>query len=301
MRRRTLLGGSAGALCGLAGCVGSAFEGPRARQDDSSRADDAGTEGGDESRRTLVVGDLDSVPFPAAHPPHELVFRNESGAERTVSVEVTADEDDELLARAFTVPADDALEVVLAEPRSYTVTVTIDRPGGESSAATAIDREPFDCTRSSTTVTLGEHGTGTKSVSESIACPELRIAGDSIETVAQSCANERDGDSATVDFAAESVVVAGQLTTPTPCYEPSIAEVSYDERRDALALVVASGEQSAAGCVDCLGVVDYDARLELEGRYPGHVVLFHESRGERRRIGTAEYSPAESETERANG
>lgn len=301
MRRRTLLAGTTGALCSIAGCVGSAFERSQMEADENASSDDAATERDGEPRRTVVVGDLDAVPFPSAHPPHELVLRNESGAERTVTVEVATDEDDELLARDFTVRADDALEVVLAEPRSYTVTVTTDRPSGESSATVGIDREPFDCTRSSTTVTLRENGTGTKSVSKSIACPEPQVAAKSIGTVEQSCAGESDDDGATVGFEDEAVIVDGQITTPTPCYEPSIAEATYDERRDVLAITVDSGDQSAAGCVDCLGVVDYEARVELEGRYPGRVVVRHESRGETRRVAAAEYPPDESETERASG
>ncbi|MDS0477857.1 hypothetical protein [Natrinema sp. 1APR25-10V2] len=300
MQRRTLLAGTTGALCGLAGCVGSGFDSSRTGVDASS-SDDAATERDDYSPRTIVVGDLDAVPFPAAHPPHELVLRNESGTERTVSVEVTTDEDEELLAREFTVSAGRSLEIVLAEPRTYTVSVTADRQGGTSSATVGIDRDPLDCTRSSTTVTLRENGTGTKSVSKSIACPEFRVAERSIETLEQNCADEADDDDATVAFEDEAVIVDGSITTPTPCYEPSIAEATHDERRDALEITVASGEQSAASCADCLGVVDYEARLELEGRYPGHVVVRHESGGGRRRVATAEYPPDGAETERTSG
>ncbi|WP_408958310.1 hypothetical protein [Natrinema sp. 74] len=292
MRRRTLLGGTTGALCGLTGCVGSAF--------DDSTPDGAATERTGESRRTIVVGDLESVPFPAAHPPHELVLRNESDANRTVTVAVTTGEDT-LLERDVTVSAGRSLEVVLAEPRSYAVTVTTAGSGGESSATVGVDREPFDCTRSSTTATLRGSGIGMRSVSESIACPDLRIVARSIEAVAQGCADERDDDSATVEFANEAVAVAGQITTPTPCYEPSIADATYDEADDALVLTVDSGEQSAAGCVDCLGVVDYEARIELEGRYPGRVVVHHASRSEAQRVATVAYPSDQSETERASG
>lgn len=315
MRRRDLLAGTTGALCGLAGCTGSGFE--RLQTEAGNGGGDAGDDetessGESEATETITVGDPDEVPFPDAHPPHELELRNEGETDRTVSVAVESDEDrggnedegadgngdgdDEeapLFERDLDLPAGEAITVVLVEPRSYTASITATRPdgNGESSVTDGITRRPFDCTRSRTTVTLGETGTETESTSTTSSCPVPEVADETLEVGDGECAGRTNGDRATVDFADEAVTVDGAMTIPTPCHGLALAAATYDEGRDALEITVAVGEQEAETCVDCLGTAEYEARVDLEGRYPGGVEVFHERGGERERIAATEYSP----------
>ncbi|QLK26497.1 hypothetical protein HYG81_02435 [Natrinema zhouii] len=305
MRRRDLLAGTTGAVCGLAGCTGSTFE--RLQTDRSSTDDDPAGDSSDTTQSnsgdTIEVGDPDEVPFPDAHPPHEFELRNEGKTDRTVSVTITADGDDDngdddrdgetgaLLERDLELAAGDGLTLVLVEPRSYTVTVTTSSDDGtsESTVTDGVDRDPFDCTRSRTTLTLRDTGTQTESTSTSISCPVPAVADASLEVGERECAAETDDDSATVEFADETVIVDGEITTPTPCHGLSLAETDYDERRDILSITVAVGDQESDTCTDCLGTADYEAQIGLEGRYPGHVEIYHETRDETQRITAAEH------------
>lgn len=315
MRRRDLLAGTTGAVCGLAGCTGSTFERLQSeRPADDESADSSG--GGDQdaagaqSDEPIVVGDPDEVPFPAAHPPHQLELGNEGETDRTVSVEITTDEgsgstdsdgdngnaerdaDDALLERDLDIAAGETLELVLVEPRSYTVTVTTSSDGGasQSTVTDGVDRRPFDCTRSQTSIALSGSGVQTESTSASIPCPALEVTDSSLEVGEGECAGRTDGDGATVAFTDEAVIVDGEIGTPTPCHGLSLADAAYDEGSDVLTVTVAVGDQDAENCVDCLGVVDYEARIDLAGRYPGRVDVYHRSRGEEQQVTVAEYS-----------
>ncbi|SEP91070.1 hypothetical protein [Natrinema salaciae] len=305
MRRRQLLAVTTGAVCGLAGCTGSPVE--RLQTDRSgSDGDGADRDGSESASDEITVGNPDEVPFPDAHPPHELELRNDGETDRTVSVAITisgtdgdgADgsgddttgDDGTVLEREFDLSADETLTFVLVEPRSYAVAVTTSGDGGESTVTDAIDRHPFDCTRSRTRVTFRESGVGTESTSTAISCPVPEIADATLEIGEQGCADRTDGDDATVEFADETVVVDGDITTPTPCHVPSIAGTDYDERRDLLTVTVGVGEGTDESCIDCLGTAAYEARIDLEGRYPGRVEVRHESRGDDRRITTTECS-----------
>ncbi|MBZ6496618.1 hypothetical protein [Natrinema longum] len=314
MRRRDLLVGTAVTLCGLAGCVGSEFERLRAASssaeyapaDDSSDGPDRdGTDA--ESDTPIEVGNPDDVPFLPAHPPHEVVLRNPGETERPVSVVITAgggvesdrdddgDDTDPLLEREFDLPAGERLAFVLVEPRSYTVTVRTSSDDGsnESTVTSGVDRHPFDCVRSRTTVTLSETGVRSESTSSSVPCPVPSVADTSLEIGERTCAGRMDGHQAVVEFADEAVIVDGESTTPTPCHDLSLAETEYDERRDALAITVAVDDEKAGTCVDCLGVADYEARIDLEGRYPGRVEVSHETPAETRQVTAVDYQLGE--------
>ncbi|MDF9746974.1 hypothetical protein [Natrinema salsiterrestre] len=316
MRRRTLLAGTTGVLCGLAGCTSSEFERLRTASGtdggdpfgtSSNESDRSGTDS--ESDTPIEVGDPDDVPFPSAHPPHEVVLRNPGDTERAVSVAITTNgderpdgsgddtgddgsgDDDPLLEREFDLPAGDRLAFVLVEPRSYAITVRTDSDDGtgESTVTSGVDRQPFDCIRSRTTMTLRETGVRTESVSTSVPCPVPAVADASLEVDDRTCAGRMDGHQAVVEFADEAVIVDGEITIPTPCHGVSLTETAYDERRDVLAITVAVGDREGDTCIDCLGVADYTARIALEGRYPGRVAVSHETVAETNEITTVEY------------
>jgi len=290
MRRRDLLAaGTTGAVCGLAGCIGSTFDRLRSDRpgtggDESatdSSADTDRTESESRSDETIEVGDPDEVPFLDAHPPHEFELRNEGEAARTISASITVEGNDEgeddgdnahgaiatCCSSAISISRRAMITLVLVEPRSYAITVTTSSDDGTSEATVTdgIDRSPFDCTRSRTTLTLSETGTQTESTSTSISCPTPVVADASLEVGERECAGGTDEDGATVEFADETVIVDGDITIPTPCHGLSLAETEYDERRDVLAITVGVGEQEGDTCIDCLGAADYAAESISRG------------------------------------
>ncbi|WP_226006763.1 hypothetical protein [Natrinema salinisoli] len=316
MRRRTLLAGTTGVLCGLAGCTSSEFERLSAASDidgdeidgnSSNESDRSDTDS--ESDTPIEVGNPDDVPFPAAHPPHEVVLRNPGDTERAISVVIATDsdeqsdgsiddtsddgsgDDDPLLEREFDLPAGERIAFALVEPRSYAITVRTDSDDGtgESTVTNGIDRQPFDCVRSRTTITLRETGVRTESTSTSAPCPVPAVADASLEIDDRTCAGRMDGHQAVVEFADEAVIVDGDITLPTPCHGVSVTETAYDERRDVLAITVAVGDRDAGTCIDCLGVADYEARIDLDGRYPGRVTVSHETASETKEITAVDY------------
>ncbi|OAQ52518.1 hypothetical protein HTG_12915 [Natrinema mahii] len=308
MRRRDLLALTTGAACGLAGCADSRFERLQSERPDIDGSSDDADRRGSESAGSdaIVVGDPAAVPFLEAHPPHEVILRNDDETERTVDVVVSADDadgsdpidgdgederDEPLLERDLDLGVGEERPIVLVEPRSYTVTVTSRRDGGtgESTVTDGIGRRPFDCTRSRTTVTLSESGTETESTSSSIPCPVPEVTDASLAVGDRACAGRTDGDDATVEFENERVLVEGSIRIPTPCHTLELADATYHETRDLLAVNVAVGKQEAETCIDCLGAADYEARVDLEGRYPAQVAVFHATGDQRQQIATAEY------------
>ncbi|MFA9503459.1 hypothetical protein ACERIM_11870 [Natrinema sp. H-ect1] len=309
MRRRDLLALTTGAACGLAGCADSRFERLQSERPDVDGSSDDTDRRGSESAGpdAIVVGDPDEVPFLEVHPPHEFTLRNDGETERTVAVVVSADDadgsdstdgdgederDEPLLERNLDLGAGEERTLVFVEPRSYTITVTSSRDGGtgESTVTDGISRRPFDCVRSRTTVTLSESGTETESTSSSIPCPVPDVADASLAVDGRECAGRTDGDDATVEFENERVLVEGSIRIPTPCHTLELSDVTYDDGRDLLVVTVAVGEQEAETCVDCLGTADYEAGIDLEGRYPGRVAVVHATVDERRVITTNEFA-----------
>lgn len=109
----------------------------------------------------------------------------------------------------------------------------------------------------------------------------------SIERRGQRCASDED-DEATVRFTDEGVVVEGLIRTPTPCHELELESVSCDPDRDALTVLVGVGRQEETICVQCLGVVEYEARIDLDGRSPDRVEVVHERHDETVGVETAD-------------
>ncbi|QCW02364.1 hypothetical protein [Natrinema pallidum] len=309
MRRRDLLAGTTGAVCGLAGCTGSMFDHLRTTHPETDDTD-AGTDSSDDTDRdaaesdsddAITVGDPDEIPFLGAHPPHTLTLRNDGDSGRTVSVTITTDQrsgndgadsgDGALLERDVDLPAGEEFVISLAEPRSYAITVTTGDDTTESTVTDGVSRRPFDCLRTRTIITLRGTDIETASSSTTIPCPDPDVVDASLAVGEGQCAGRTDRDRATVEFIDESVVIAGAIETPTPCHDLALAESTVDADRDLLVVTVAVGPQAAANCIDCLGIVGYDARIELEGRYPDTVAVRHERRDETRRLTTAE-SPA---------
>jgi hypothetical protein len=113
----------------------------------------------------------------------------------------------------------------------------------------------------------------------------------SLERRDQRCASDED-DAATVRIDEGALVLEGLIRTPTPCHALVLESVSYEDDGDALEVTIGVDDPDGF-CVQCLGVVEYVLEIELDGREPDCVAVFHE-----RRDGTVRV--ARGEPQRAN-
>ncbi|MDG5760622.1 hypothetical protein QA600_14895 [Natronococcus sp. A-GB1] len=102
----------------------------------------------------------------------------------------------------------------------------------------------------------------------------------SIERREQRCASDED-DAAAARLDGGSLVLEGLIRTPTPCHVLVLESVSYE--RDTLEVTIGVDEPDGF-CVQCLGVVEYVLEIELDGREPDCVAVFHERRDETVRV-----------------
>ena len=111
--------------------------------------------------------------------------------------------------------------------------------------------------------------------------PIRRFAGESecdehsLECRDQRCASDEE-DEATIRFTDEGVTVEGLIRTPTPCHELELEPVVPDSDCDTLEVWIEVGRQEETICVQCLGVVEYEARLDLDGHQPDRVEVVYD-------------------------
>lgn len=87
------------------------------------------------------------------------------------------------------------------------------------------------------------------------------VVGHGIETKETDCMDE-DGESVEVTFDADGVDIDGLATAPTPCHEATVESATVETGT----LRVEVGLERADGmCIECVGAVDYAARIDLEG------------------------------------
>lgn len=76
----------------------------------------------------------------------------------------------------------------------------------------------------------------------------------------------------------ESVIVEGTIQTSTPCYEPTLESVSFDDDDDRLTVVVDAVEDGTDVCIQCVGAVTYRVTVDFERGYPDVVDVKHDSK-----------------------
>ena len=300
MNRRSLLGALTAAAGGsaLAGCLTDspgADDGDAtttttstATDDDTTTSDDPTTPDGSTSTpadpfRTLTVGDPDAVAFPDTHRPHVVDVANDADAEREIGVRVeTADRS---TGGSVAFPAGGVYRLRLVEPLAHEVVVT--PPDGEASRIRVPGRY-VDCNDSRTTVTVGPDGrVRHETVSTEVECPPPAVVGRSFAAEDGQCAGD-DAGTAAVAFAGESVTVTGSLRTPTPCYGAALDGATPEAEGTVLRVAVgATPPPAGTACVECVGRVGYEARVDFEHDYPDEVVVEHVLDGRRRVVARA--------------
>jgi hypothetical protein len=99
----------------------------------------------------------------------------------------------------------------------------------------------------------------------------------SVETTASGCLSDDDRSthSARYDRQAKTVTIVGALVTPTPCHEATVERIEYDIDSGTLAVVVGS-ERTDGTCIECIGLVEYEATIDFSGGVPDSVDVTHE-------------------------
>ena len=83
-----------------------------------------------------------------------------------------------------------------------------------------------------------------------------------LETVGAACA-EGDNDSVTIDWSGGVIVVNGTTPAPNPCHEAVLKEGTIEDGSFTLVVDVADANEGGV-CQDCVGAVEYEARVEPE-------------------------------------
>lgn len=87
------------------------------------------------------------------------------------------------------------------------------------------------------------------------------VAEQAIETLGTACG---ETDTVGVDGVGPTVRVHGTIPAPTPCHEAELVSAEVDD--DTLALTIdVTPDESGESCVECLGEIEYEARIELAG------------------------------------
>jgi hypothetical protein len=84
----------------------------------------------------------------------------------------------------------------------------------------------------------------------------------SIETVDSGCRTDDERPTA-VEFSDEVITITGTLMMGNPCHEAVLESVTVDDERLSVAVDAQSTLDDDAACVDCLGAIDYETRIEL--------------------------------------
>ena len=206
-------------------------------------------------------------------------------------------------------PGDD-VRVVLNEPGNYELSVETD----DASVTEPLGSRWFDCNGSSTTVRIDDDGIDVTTVTTLLACAKPEIEAYDLEHVESTCAGSvvgtktesiddessvsDDADTSTADDTTDdaspepveggdhpenvrvttrdgSVIVDGTIQTPTPCYEPVLESVSYDD--GVLTVVVDAVEDGTPVCVQCVGMITYRVTVDFERGFPDSVDVKHGS------------------------
>lgn len=288
LRRRTLLTGLGTATAAtFAGCVADSTGTDSDASTDTPT--DGSTEAPDDSDRpefdpasdapawTLSVGDRDGIAFPENAKPIRARVWND-GPERDVRIAVIRDGDEgaPLHLEAISLAADAFLTVAFEEPGAYELRIGVD--GGDPVSVAEYDPGTFDCNDTATTVQIAEDGSVLAStVSTSVGCPGPSVVASEFEQGQGDCGGEQ---SATVSLDRDRVVVEGRVVTPVPCYDLELEAVDYDSDANRLTVDVAPDERQDGICVECVGIVAYEAAVTFERAIPGAVRIRHREDGE---------------------
>lgn len=237
---------------------------------------------------TLTVGSREGVLDPGNNKPHEVTVVNAASEERTIRVRVRRSGDDPMLrAESRSFPADGRLRVELAKPGEYAVDVFVD---DEEVGGVDVERSWFDCNSSRTTVTVaGDGEVETETISTTMACG-ASVRDHAFEVTDGRCRTDGEPEEASVTFGDGALELSGLLVVPSPDYGAEVASVEWERVDGGPGLVVTVATTEAGqggGGVQCVGALDYEATLDVDGELPRRVTVQHRSADGTREVATA--------------
>ncbi|MEF8785756.1 MAG: hypothetical protein V5A45_07460 [Haloarculaceae archaeon] len=117
------------------------------------------------------------------------------------------------------------------------------------------------------------NGTPTPDESES---DDISIVDSSVERTDSGCSSGED-PTATVSIDPESnaVTFSGHVVTGTPCHDIELSRATYNHDDGRLTVDLGT-ERADKTCVDCVGRIDFDGTVDLDGGVPSRVVVSHD-------------------------
>jgi hypothetical protein len=229
--------GSPGNFAGTSGIDDASIE--TLRTDCGSSDDDRITVAGDGS--TAVVEGV----LPAPNPCHGAVLEDATVDDATLSLVVDVVDttgDNEACVMCLGAVSYRA-EIELAD--SSVESVTVDHATGGRHTDTPVPGTPGD-----PTPPPGTPGLPTP------------VDDASVETVDSGCRTDEEAPIA-VTFGDDVITITGTLLTRNPCHEAVIESITAEGDRLSIGVGVHSRTEEDTACVDCLGAISYEVRIEL--------------------------------------
>ncbi|MGM0591345.1 MAG: hypothetical protein ACQETI_06910 [Halobacteriota archaeon] len=117
----------------------------------------------------------------------------------------------------------------------------------------------------------GDGGDGGSNDGDGVTQTPIRLVDERIETVNADCLTGSERTGATIEVDDREVRVEGQIRTPTPCYEAVYAGENVVV--DTIELYVEAEPDGSEGCVECVGLVEFELTGRLEGEMPEEIVV----------------------------
>lgn len=129
--------------------------------------------------------------------------------------------------------------------------------------------------------TTEDDGTTTEDPTESPTATErdaAEITGQSMSTVKRACMS--GGQTASVSWEDTAVVLTGKLQASDPCHDAAFGDVSFDAEAGELTAEVTVTAQDVDTCQSCVGGIEYEGRVEFDGRAPTSVTVVGKTMGD---------------------
>lgn len=119
-------------------------------------------------------------------------------------------------------------------------------------------------------------GGGTPTPDDTTTATDL-IVDATVERTDSGCSSGEEA-TATVspDEAASAVTFSGHLVTGTPCHDVGISRTTYSHDDDRLVIDLGT-ERAETECADCVGWIDFEGTVDLDGDIPSRVIVSHDN------------------------
>ncbi|WP_435360820.1 hypothetical protein [Haloarchaeobius sp. DFWS5] len=243
----------------------------------------------DDPFKTFDFGDRSAVAFPDNNRPLTVRIWNMADEERKISFDVDDTGSAAVQGYKIPFPPNEWMELSILVPSTYTLAVSTD---DESEDRVQYDHGDFDCNETVSFVGIdAENRVRQKTQTTLVECPDPTVTTTDLTDGDGACASETRS-SASVTFGDETVTVDGEFQTGDPCYDLELADANYDAKTDELVLTVAASD-TGDECIECVGLVPYEAAVGFKYDFPTHVAVQHQQQGETTTVARATRNAAD--------